>query len=369
MKKRIILISVNVLLVIGFFVCIGISNRIISPLHAQQAAAAWGGQSGERFAQISAFFPENHSFTLQNIRELRNTVENSLMAVSVDTSGEREFYTDAWVAEGSVLVVGERGRGSASVIGVGGNFFMFHPLRLRDGGYISPNDLMRDRILLDEELAWRLFGSVQIAGLQVLINNQAFTIAGVVARESDFASRRAYDGGEGLFMSFEALYAMTDGGARIISYKIVMPDPVTSFAYSTISEFFGDSEVLLVENNTRFSLPRAFSAIASFGERGMQTVAIQLPYWENAARLAEDMQALLLAISLVLIITPVVFTIILLVKLIRQLFKGGKRKLLKAIEEHDRREYEKYLAKHHGNTDHGGFSVDEIIREVNGDNF
>jgi len=370
MKKKIILIAVNVLLIIGFFVCMGISSSIISPLHSQQAAETWSGQSGERFSQVTAFFPETLSFGFQGIHELRDVVENALLAVSIDTQGIRKFYTDAWSAKGSLSVLGARSGGAvnASVIGVGGNFFMFHPLRLRDGSYISPNDLMRDRVVLDEELAWRLFGSVHVAGMEILINNRPFVIAGVVARDSDFASRRAYDGGEGLFMSFEALDAMTDGVTRIISYEIVMPDPVTGFAYGVISDFFTDSDVLVVENSTRFSLSNAFSAIGSFGERGMQAVAIELPYWENAARFAEDMQALLLAISLVLIITPALFAVILLIKLIRYLFRRGKRTLLKTIEKRDRRAYEKYLAKHYS-ADSGDYSVEQIIREVNGDNY
>jgi len=369
LKKKIILISVNVLLVIGFFVCLGISNAIISPLHSQQAAAAWGGQSGERFAQVSAFFPEAHHFEMRDIHSLRQTVDTALMTVSIDIRDERRFYADAWSAEGSAFVIGERGEISASVIGVGGDFFLFHPLRLRDGSYITPNDLMRDRVILDEDLAWQLFGSVQLAGLEVLIDNRPFVIAGVVARDNDFASRRAYEGGAGLFMAYESLSLVTQDSAQIISYEIVMPDPVTGFAYDTISEFFRGTDVLVVENNTRFSLSSAFSAIGSFGERGMQTVALQLPHWENAARLAEDMQALLLAISLVLIITPTVFFIIFLVKLGIYLFKRGKRTLLKTIEERDRRDYEKYLAKHYHNIDQSGYSVDEIIREVNGDSF
>lgn len=367
MKKIIILISINVLLVIGFFVCFFVSNSIISSLHSQQAASAWGGQSGERFAQVSVFFPETRTFREQDIFSLRQAVDAALLTVSIETQGERMPYTEAWSAEGSVFVVGKHGSASASAIGVGGNFFMFHPLRLRDGSYISPNDLMRDRVVLDEELAWRLFGSVQLAGLEVLIDNRPFLIAGVVARESDFASRRAYEGGEGLFMSFEALSAMSGDNLDISSYVIVMPDPITGFAYGVISEYFTGSDVLIVENSTRFSLSNAFSAIASFGERGMRTDTVMLPYWENAARFAEDMQALLLAISLVLIISPTVFAIILLVKLVRYLIKRSKQKLLNVIEERDRRAYEKYIAEHYHSTDLVSYSVDEIIHEVKTD--
>jgi len=369
MKKIIILISINVFLVIGFCVCLIVANSIISSLRSQQAAQAWAGQSDERFAQVSAFFPQSRQFEQQDIFAIRNAVDTALLAVSIEAQGRRVFYSDAWTSEGSVNILSERSSSSASAIGVGGNFFMFHPLRLRDGSYISPDDFARNRVVLDEELAWRLFGSAELAGLEVFINNQPFTISGVVARENDFATRRAYDRGAGLFMSHEALSMLTDGEARIKSYKIVMPDPITGFALNTITDFFEEADVHMVENSARFSLSRAFSRIASFGERSMLTEAIELPYWENAARFAEDVQALLLAISIVLIITPIVFLIILIVKLIRYLIRRSKRTIIRAIEERDRRAYEKYVAEHYTDAGQNNYSVDEIIREVKEDGF
>ena len=390
MKRKIILISINVLFVIAFFACIGISNAIISPLHSQQAATAWGGQSDGRFAQISAFFPTTHSFEESDVFALRHAVDNALQTVSISTDGENRVYTDAWSATGSVFITGAHDSLPAPVIGVGGDFFIFHPLRLRDGGYITPNDMMRDRVVLDEDLAWRLFGSAQLAGLEVLINNRPFIIAGVIARDNDFATRRAYSGGAGLFMSYEALSAMSEEPVQIVSYEIVMPDPITGFAFNTISEFFSNPDVLVIENSARFALSNAFSAVFSsaeragddsrllpmwgnstrfFGDRSVRADAITLPYWENAARFAEDMQAILLVISLILLICPIIFSIILLIKLIRFLFKRSKQKIRKTIDAHDRRAYEKYVAEHYPADEDANFSVDQIIREVNGDIF
>ena len=55
-------------------------------------------------------------------------------------------------------VTGDHGAAEVKAIGVGGNFFHFHPLRLRSGSYIAEDDFMLDRVVLDETLAWQLFG-------------------------------------------------------------------------------------------------------------------------------------------------------------------------------------------------------------------
>jgi len=364
MIKRIILIAVNALCLIGFFICIGVSSSIRVPLHSQQVAVVWRGQSGERFSQLSAFFPGNTTFDMDSVRQLRASIDQSLLAASFESSPDRNLYADAWSGTGTVSVLGPRARNpaTANAIAVGGDFFLFHPYRLVDGSYLSPNDIMHDRIVLDEELAWRLFGATKVAGFEVMINNRPFKVAGVISRDSDFASSRAYTYGEGLFMSFDALTALSAESAAITVYEIVMPDPISGFATGAFKDAISVADVEIVENSTRFSLLNTFSNIGSFGERSMRTEFIALPYWENAARFAEDWLALLLLLSLILIIFPIVCAVIYTVILIRFGFGRGKKSLKHLIKVRDERLYEKYLSEH--GDDVQIYSVDDIIRDV-----
>jgi len=361
MIKRIIIIAVNTLCLIAFFVCLSISSSIRSPLRSQQAAAAWAGQSGERFSQLSVFFPDSHEFSENDVFALRSMLDQALLDASLESTPGRLLYTDAWSTEAEVSIVSERGSAEAVAIAVGGNFFLLHPLYLRDGSYLSPDDIMKDRVVLDEELAWRLFGAIRITGFEVLINNRTFTIAGVVSRESDFASSRAYTYGAGLFMSYDALVAMNEGSDEltamsedsvfISSYEIVMPDPITGFALNALTEAIYDESVHIVENTARFSLRNLFSVIASFGERSMRSDTIAYPYWENAARFAEDWLALLLVFSLLFIIFPIVCFVIYGIKVIRFLIKHGKTSVLIILEKIENRKYEKYKLKHGEDSD------------------
>ncbi|MCL2663516.1 MAG: ABC transporter permease [Oscillospiraceae bacterium] len=367
MIKRIILIAVNVLCLIGFFICLGVSSSIREPLYSQQAADAWRGQSGERFAQLSAFFPDDTSFDLESIRQLRGSIEQELIAASLESSPDNRLYADAWSGTGTVSVISSRLQNPVSVkaIAVGGDFFLFHPFRLVSGSYLSPEDVMRDRVVLDEELAWRLFGATRVEGFEVVINSRPFLVAGVISRETDLANSRAYTYGEGLFMSFEALMVLSEEAAVITSYEIVMPDPVTGFARGTLTDAITESNILIIENSNRFSLLNTFLNIRSFGERSMHTDSIALPYWENAARFVEDWLALLLVLSLVLITFPIVCAVIYIVNLIRFGLRHGKNSLKNLIKARDDRLYKKYVEEHGDEVQI--YSVDDIIREVKGE--
>ena len=94
---------------------------------------------------------------------------------------------------------------------------------------------MLDRVVLDETLAWQLFGGFDVAGLTIQINGQPFQVAGVVRRESDFASKEAYLDGARLFLSYSAMAAL-DENSKITCYEIVLPDPITGFGLSTVSD-------------------------------------------------------------------------------------------------------------------------------------
>ena len=344
--KIVIIAAVNAFCIIAFFVCLLLSSSIREPLRSQQAATTWAGQSGERFAQLSAFFPDSFGFSEDKIFTVRRSLDQSLLTASLESMPGRILYTDAWSAETNVTIPTDRGSVEAKAIAVGGDFFLFHPLYLRDGNYLTPNDFMKDRIVIDEVLAWRLFGASRVAGFEVILNDRIFIVAGVISRENDFASSMANTDEFLLFMSFEALMAMKDDEAEITTYEIVMPDPISNFALNALADAISDESVLIVENSARFSLGNSFRHIGAFGRHSIRSGGAVLPYWENAARIVEDWLALLLVLSLVFIIFPIICAVIYTVKLIRFGLRRGKDAVKDIIDEKDQRKYEQYLLEH-----------------------
>ena len=57
-------------------------------------------------------------------------------------------------------------------------------------------------------------GGTNLAGMPVTINGEHFLIGGVVARETDFATERAYPGDGGVYMSFSAMKRLNDTSHR-----------------------------------------------------------------------------------------------------------------------------------------------------------
>ena len=342
MRNKLVLIIVNALLVIAFIASLLISKSIKNTLRTQQAATVWAGQSGEHFAQLSAFLPSEAKFDEDSVRSLRQSIEKALTDASLEPAKGRHLYTDAWSAVGSVSVSSDRGSASAQVFGVGGSFFLFHPLYLRDGSYLSPNDLMKDRVVLDEELAWRLFGSAHLAGLDVTIAGKPFLIAGVVSREKDFASSKAYSAGAGMFMSYEALCELKGSNVDIQCYEIVLPEPIAGFAAKTFTDHFPVKDADIIENSARYSFSNLIGIIGSYGTRSMRADGKVYPYWENAARYAEDWLALLLLLSFIFAVFPVVCCVVYGTRGIRFLIRGGRGAVATKISERDEREAEKY---------------------------
>ena len=175
---------------------------------------------------------------------------------------------------------------------------------------------MQDRVLLDENLAWLLFGGTQVEGMQIRIGTGVFSVAGVIEREKDFATQKAFPDEMTLFMRYDALKEL-DTNAGISCYEYVMADPVRNFAVNAAREKFpiGRGEILC--NTMRFSYGRMMDMVLKFSSRSVLTGGILYPYWENAARILEDWSCLCCLFGTLLLAVPTGITVIFLVLFFR----------------------------------------------------
>ena len=253
-----------------------------------------------------------------------------------------------------LTVSSSRASGEASVIAVGGEFFQFHPIRLLSGSYISENDLMQDRVLLDEDLAWLLFGGTELTGMSLKINGVPFVVGGVIEREQDFASQKAYTVGQGLYMSYDAYVSLTGNEQAITCYELVMPEPVKGFALDTVKTNFTLGRGEALENTGRFGLLRLYKLLGQTGTRSMQAMGLMYPYWENAARCVEDICVILLLAATVFALVPLVTAVVYAVRLIKRGKEGLEEQVLpklkdsaeEAVRVRQRRRWEKQHGLH-----------------------
>jgi len=327
-------ILLAVLLALACALCFWRFWAVSNLLDSQRAAQRWKGTGERDFAQISCFMPPIAQLTLDDMYKFRNDMAQKLKGASYDIEKERGLYRDAWSAFRIVKVSNGRQSGEVQAVAVGGDFFDFHPLRLISGNYLRPGDVMDDRVLLDKETAWLLFGASNVAGLSFSLNGMPFVVAGVYEHEKDAFSRTAYGDAMTVYMSFSAFQRVnsTDSALAnkvletintIACYELVMAEPVKGFTFSSVTDKFPNKNTLFVENTYRFEVARLIRLLENQISRSMTIGTFAIPYWENAARAAEDHAARWLAAGLLTAAFPLALV---LYELIRTLVRG-KRKL------------------------------------------
>lgn len=312
-KKKPLLTALCIVFFLLSLLCIFGAHYISLMLDSQYEYKRWRGEGELDFSQISCFLPSDGKISVKDVYAFRTDMMNAFAEASIDTSDGNRFI-DCWSTVGSTKIYGERNDGTASVTAVGGAFFSFHPLKLVGGNYLFEGDLMQDNILLDEDLAWLLFGGNNLEGMTVHMYGVPFRIAGVVARESDHASKKAYTGGLGLYMSYDAYVDLnsaqesdeeqnTAPDTGISCYEVCIPNPVKGFAKNLADTKFPIGTGEIVENSGRFDFWKVMGIAKNFAARSIQS-GVPYPYWENAARYVETEKAILLCLAIIFALLP-----------------------------------------------------------------
>lgn len=284
---NIITLSLTICMLIAILV-LGIVLHIGKNALPDQLMAGRWSKEGD-VAQVSCFYSKEAYVTEDSIGQMRYNLERKMQEQAlVPNTDTARLYIDAYSAEGNITIQSDKKSIEANVIGIGGDFFLFHPVELLSGMYFSGNDLMQDSVLLDEEAAWQLFGSNDIAGKTVTIYGMPYRVAGVYSREQGDLETMAGSKDTTIYMSYSALASLN--GCNITCYEVVMPNPVEGFALDNISEVNVSSEenVKMVENSNRFSYISLYNIWTERASRSMKTDDIVFPFWENLARVKEE---------------------------------------------------------------------------------
>ena len=194
------------------FVIFGILYGVISFFAGRQdtqlMAERWSKSEENRAAQVSVFFSENLGMTEDEIVNFEHGLDSALVEASITNTSENpdsRLWIDAYSATGTITLERENKSASVSAIGVGGEFFQFHPLKLVSGAYFSGNDVMQDYVVIDEEIAWQLFGSNNVAGQTITIKGVPHIITGVIERQQDILSKAAGLNSSVAYVSYNTL--------------------------------------------------------------------------------------------------------------------------------------------------------------------
>jgi hypothetical protein len=224
---------------------------------------------------------------------------------------------------------------SLSVLPVGGNFFLFHPYELISGVYFSPDSVTTDAAVIDENAAWTLFGSSDVAGQLITISGKDYIISGVV-RMPDNAFYKASKKAEAIaFVQFQN-YA-NEGG--FTSFEVMLPNPVTGSALEMVNTAIGNDPasnspkgIIVNENSSRYKFLTRLKSIPELTKTQIRTTDVVFPFYENAA-LVSDMTATFVLIGIFAVLLIPICTVLYLlnklyknrVKLFKDLIKQIKK--------------------------------------------
>lgn len=289
-----------------------ISLTVIKNSFASQTAAKrW--QSGDvRYTQLSCFIDSDEGCTPDKIESLVSGIDKKMTGESLDLS-----WTYCFSGETTLTV--ERGDQSvtARAICTGGDFFHFHPQSMIGGWYYNADSRSGDGVMIDMQLAWKLFGGYNLEGMSVNIGNHQCPITGVVYSPENSLENKLYETTPTIYVPYSLLLTI-DRTADVTCFEAVLPNPVKNFGMgmleSTVS--FSEQNYEILENTDRMGFIPGITMLADFGTRTQKTSGVYYPFWENAARAGESWNSLLAVLTALFAIYPIILCIIYIAKLI-----------------------------------------------------
>ena len=304
--KRYRKIMVLLAFVLGTMLLACIERGITGSLITQKLAERWSKE--EEFAQFACYFTEDAFLDGSQILSVEWNLVSAMEEASITSENEHggRNWMDAYSTQGKLVVASSRGSMEVRAFGVGGEFFQFHPLMLLDGNYFDATDENEDGVIIDEMVAWQLFGSNNVAGMEVEIDGTIYPIRGVVRSDKGLFSEVVKEDAATIYVSYGILEGKEDS-LPIDCYEVLVASPVKDFAKDAVKKALGMEEenYELLECSARFDLAHRFAVIKNFGVRSMTTKNIVFPYWENRARGYEDISALFLVLEMICMIYPV----------------------------------------------------------------
>ena len=338
--KYIAVAAANALSLLFCFVMTLIASGIAGKLPEQHIKETWAKGGDILYAQVSAYTSDMAALTEDSIFMARTNIDKKLMENSIESKNENaRLWVDAFsTSQRLINVTSEKASSEANLIATGGDFFLFHPLDMLTGSCYSDGDVMHDTVVIDEVLAWRLYGSSDIAGKPVTINGKYYFISGVFRQSDNSEVKKVYGEKPRIFMSYHGLELIGETMPTFTCYEACLPSPVSGLGAKIFTEALNLDEYSsrIVENSARYSLKRRFGIISEFGMRSVVDNSVFYPFWENAARITEDKSALMLVFQLIGLIIPLVTLVWLFAKFIKNRQRLTKKLTDSASEKWDK---------------------------------
>jgi len=351
-KIRKIISVIDLISLTGFIILSVIGNILADSQGYNKSGGKW--DSDGNYSQISCFLTEDSGFTRDSIQEIQASILDSLKKASIVPEENKTLVPYAYSSYfgNSTVRCDISGRSEAEITAVGGDFFIFRDFRLIDGAYFSESDLMQDGAVIDRNLAWALYGSEKVSGMNIYIDGVKFYISGVIENPRTKPEKKcageipkiylSYDGLKNLNTSFGISEENTDF-KKVTCYECICPNPVENFAYNAVNDYFKDTykyKYSVVNNSERFEPSERAGNFRNVSDYAVRDSSLKYPYWENASRIVEFKLTFIYFYRRICLVFPVITIIWLIVILWQKAEKYRKILAEKAIESINKKIYE-----------------------------
>ncbi len=348
---QMILAAVNSVAIIGAVVLTAAGGHAADSQRSNHTAENFSRGSEYDYGQVSCYFSKDAKFDKNEVYNLKGRLYNDLKSVSIVPEDGADIVRNAYSTEvgGAFITCDMDGTAEAEVTVVGGDFFLFRDFELLSGSFFSDRDSLRDGAVIDKELAWQLYGSLDIAGKAIYINDRELYISGVIETPSTEPEQKCIGAVPMAYISYEAAgdvfpyeiedqFVSDDGGAaqftRVTCYECIIPEPVEHFAYNSVKTHIAEAfrgNVDIVNNSERFLPGKRAKALKKLDSYIIRNDSIVYPFWENASRIVEFKLSFIYGGRRLLLAIPLI-TFICLLALAYRNYKRKKEDLKKAVE-------------------------------------
>lgn len=343
-KRHVVIAAVNAAAIAGAAVLSIAGSSVASAQKYNYAYERWKGSGKDSYSQMSCFFNSDAGFTTDTIAGVRGQLLNELKNISVVPEEGQKLCPDAYSAPVGTAAVkcDVTGRSDAQVTAVGGDFFYFRDFTLIDGAFFTDSDIMQDGAVIDRELAWELYGSENVSGMNIYINGVKCYISGVIASPETDYEKKCIGKTPQAYVSYDmaaqiAPEAGIDGETgftKVTCYECIIPDPVENFGLSKIKSImktYGDN-VNIIRNDSRFAPSKRAKELKKLPNYAVRNDGIRLPWWENASRMTEFRLTYIYAARRVLFAVPILTLIWLAILAVRS-YKRKKPTIKKKLSD------------------------------------
>ena len=305
-KKKLKAAGIIALIFVGALALLGILEGTVALMTRKidfiHAGERWSSGE-ERYAVVSMYCEENAGYDDNQIIGWARGIDSKLLESSVTPPENGRSWAYCYAAEVSVNVSGPKGNAAAETMAVGGDFAVFHRMDITYGSFFLNDDSNPMGVVLDRDLAWKVFGAENVVGMTVTINEFEFTVVGICDKRTDRGVYGyTYGTNPRMYMSYAGYAKVFGESPKVTLFETALPNSVKSFAkniFNSVVSVSADNAVV-IESSDRFSISNRYKNTKNIGYSWIKSNKIEYPYWENEAKVYDYRCAIIMQFEVVI---------------------------------------------------------------------